>query len=166
MSVAEPVNSPPSVSITSPRASAEFVEGANISISAAAADGDGTIARVDFYVGTQFIGATATSPYVVLWNQVPAGNYTLTAIATDNSGARTTSAPVSIRVLRSRTGKSTGSKGGGKKTSGALTQSTSSTSPDLSPGVSTIPVVSANPPGGASASTRGRRRTKMSRLIQ
>jgi len=37
-------------------------------------------------------------PYTYHWENVPVGTYTITAVATDNWGAHTTSAPVTIRV--------------------------------------------------------------------
>ena len=44
------------------------------------------------------LGTDTTSPYSNTWNNVAAGSYTLTAKATDNGGAITTSAPVNITV--------------------------------------------------------------------
>ena len=37
-------------------------------------------------------------PYSNSWSNVPAGNYSITAVATDNNGKTTTSAPVAISV--------------------------------------------------------------------
>ena len=39
-----------------------------------------------------------TSPYSLSWSNSAPGTYTLTAVATDNQGATTTSLPVSITV--------------------------------------------------------------------
>ena len=39
-----------------------------------------------------------TLPFSLVWSNVPAGSYTLTAQATDNLGASAISAPVDIRV--------------------------------------------------------------------
>ena len=74
--------------------------GSNITLTATAADSDGTVSKVDFYrSGTTLIGTVATSPYSIVWNNVPAGSYALTAKATDNKGATTTSSPaVNITV--------------------------------------------------------------------
>lgn len=47
--------------------------------------------------GGTFSSATA-SPYSFTWSDVPAGTYSLTAIARDDDGAATTSAAVSITV--------------------------------------------------------------------
>ena len=92
------VNAPPTVSITSPTNGASFTAPANITITANASDSDGSISRVDFYQGTTLIGTATTSPYTISWNNVVAGGYTITARATDNLGASTTSNPISITV--------------------------------------------------------------------
>jgi len=91
-------NQPPTVSITSPANNATFNAPASITISAAASDADGTISKVDFYNGTTLLGTSTTSPYSFNWNNVVAGTYSLTAKATDNSGAVTGSTSVSITV--------------------------------------------------------------------
>jgi uncharacterized protein (DUF2141 family) len=91
-------NAPPTVSITSPANNATFAAPASIGITASAADSDGAIAKVDFYNGTTLLGTATTSPYSFTWNNVSSGTYTLTAIATDNGGATTTSSPVSVTV--------------------------------------------------------------------
>ena len=91
-------NTAPTVSVTSPVEGATFIAPATITVTANASDSDGTIAQVDFCAGTTLIGATTTAPYTVTWNNVAAGSYTLTAAATDNLGATTSSAAVHITV--------------------------------------------------------------------
>jgi hypothetical protein len=91
-------NTAPTVSITSPASGATFAAPASLTVTAAAADADGTITSVAFYAGSTAIGTATTSPYSVPWTGVEAGSYTLTAVATDNLGAATTSEPVSITV--------------------------------------------------------------------
>jgi hypothetical protein len=61
-------------------------------------DSDGSIARVEFYQGTTLIGSVANAPYTYAWADVAAGTYTITATATDNLGAATTSSPATITV--------------------------------------------------------------------
>jgi beta-glucanase (GH16 family) len=89
---------PPTVSITSPSNNATYTELANITITANAADTDGTISKVEFYNGATLIGTATSSPYTINWNNVVAGNYSLTAKATDNSTLSTTSFEVKISV--------------------------------------------------------------------
>jgi regulation of enolase protein 1 (concanavalin A-like superfamily) len=91
-------NQPPSVAITSPTGGSTFTAGTNVTVTAAAADSDGTLSRVDFFVGTTQIGSDTTGPYSVTWSSVAAGTYTLTAKAVDSDGASTTSAAVSVQV--------------------------------------------------------------------
>ena len=93
-----PGNIPPTVSITSPAAGASLTAPATITIQATAADADGSVTKVDFFNGSTLLGTATASPYSFTWNNVAAGTYTLTAVATDNGGATTTSAAVNISV--------------------------------------------------------------------
>lgn len=90
-------NAPPIVSITSPSNGASFTAPANITIDATASDG-GTVTKVEFFQGSAKLGEDTTAPYSFLWSGVAGGSYTLTAKATDNAGATTTSSPVTITV--------------------------------------------------------------------
>ena len=92
------VNASPAVSITAPANNAVYLAPANITVSATAADADGSVTRVDFYQGTSLIGGASAAPFSISWTNVAAGSYSLTALATDNAGAATTSSPVTVRV--------------------------------------------------------------------
>jgi hypothetical protein len=98
VTVNPPPNVPPTVGLTSPVNNATFTSPANIAMSAAAFDTDGTIIKVDFFGGTTLLGTVATSPYTLTWSAVPTGTYNLTAKATDNLGAVTTSSPITLIV--------------------------------------------------------------------
>ncbi|MFN2511841.1 MAG: FG-GAP-like repeat-containing protein [Pyrinomonadaceae bacterium] len=89
---------PPVVGITSPTNGAVFTAPVNITINADASDGDGTVIKVEFFAGDAKLGEDTTAPYSFAWNGVAGGNYSLTAVATDNTGASTTSNPVNITV--------------------------------------------------------------------
>ena len=91
-------NQNPTVSVTSPANNATFSSSANIDITATAADADGTVSKVDFYNGATLLGTDITSPYAYTWNNVAAGNYVITAKATDNANAVTTSSTVNVVV--------------------------------------------------------------------
>jgi autotransporter-associated beta strand protein len=91
-------NQPPTVSITSPANNAGYTTPATITINATASDSDGTVTSVDFYQDTTLLATDTNAPYSYTWNSVPAGGYTLTAKATDNSGASTVSTPVNVDV--------------------------------------------------------------------
>ena len=92
------VNAPPSVTITSPANNAVYPAPANITLVASAADADGNVARVDFYQGTSLIGGASAAPFSISWTNVAAGTYSVTALATDNTGASTASSSVTLRV--------------------------------------------------------------------
>ncbi|KAA5538846.1 Ig-like domain-containing protein, partial [Adhaeribacter rhizoryzae] len=89
---------PPTVAITSPATGASFMAPASITIAANATDADGTISKVEFFNGATKLGEDATEPYSYSWSNVAAGNYNLTAKATDNNGATTNSAVVAVTV--------------------------------------------------------------------
>ena len=98
---------PPTVSLTAPADNSSAIAPANITLSANANDIDGTIAKVDFYAATTdttgnttntLIGTATSTPYSYAWSNVAVGKYTITAVATDNYGAQTASAPVTITV--------------------------------------------------------------------
>jgi hypothetical protein len=91
-------NTPPAVSITNPFDGAVFALPASITIEATAADADGSVQNVAFYANGVLLGVDATAPYGVTWSNVPSGTYTLTAVATDNRGLATASAPVHVTV--------------------------------------------------------------------
>ena len=91
-------NVPPTVSITSPANGATFTAPASVTINATASDSDGTVSKVDFYQGATLLGTDTSSPYSYSWTSVAAGSYSLTAKATDNLGAVTTSTAVGITV--------------------------------------------------------------------
>ncbi|CAL2105422.1 chitinase [Tenacibaculum sp. 190524A02b] len=91
-------NTPPSVNITSPVNNATFTAGQTVTITADASDSDGTITKVEFFNGSTKLGEDTTSPYEYSWQNVSEGSYTITAKATDNDIASTTSSSVSITV--------------------------------------------------------------------
>src|SRR2546430_872826 len=89
----------PSVSLTNPANGAYFlVSPTNILLQASASDSDGTITNVAFYNGTNLLGNVTASPYNFTWNNVNGSNYVLTAQASDNRGAVSTSSVVNITV--------------------------------------------------------------------
>jgi hypothetical protein len=92
-----PGNVKPTVSITAPAAGSHSITGDVVAISADAADADGSVASVQFFVDGISVGTDVTAPYSVNYTGV-AGNHAITAVATDNSGATTTSAAVNVSV--------------------------------------------------------------------
>jgi hypothetical protein len=92
------VNTPPSVSLTSPSAGQTFVSGASVTIQAVASDSDGVVAMVDFFDGTSKIGSVGQAPWQITWSGFVVGTHAISAVATDNQGATTASASVTINV--------------------------------------------------------------------
>jgi hypothetical protein len=90
-------NTPPTVSITAPASAASYTVGGVVDIAATAADADGTVDSVEFFIDGIKIGKDVSSPYT-LGVTSAVGTHTLTAVATDNTGAHTTSAAVSFTV--------------------------------------------------------------------
>ncbi|HVI49033.1 MAG TPA: Ig-like domain-containing protein [Chitinophaga sp.] len=94
-------NQPPVVNITVPTSGTSYTAPANINIQATATDSDGSVAKVEFFNGSTSLAVVNAAPYNYAWNNVGAGSYTITAVATDDKGATTTSAPVNISVTTS-----------------------------------------------------------------
>lgn len=87
-------NAAPTVSLTAP---ASANAGDSVAISAAAADSDGTIARVEFRLDGALLSTDTSAPYSASWSAT-AGSHILTAVATDDAGASTESAATNIVV--------------------------------------------------------------------
>ena len=97
-----PFSDPVSVTLTSPSDGSAFILPTSINLTADASSITGTITRVDFFYGsTNLIGSDTTAPYTYTWTNVVAGSYSLTAQATDNSGATGISKASGIQVLAS-----------------------------------------------------------------
>ncbi len=88
----------PTISITTPSTGASFITGDPVSIAATAADADGTVASVEFFVDAVSVGVDATAPFTAIYTSA-VGSHSLTAKATDNQGGQTTSAAVAINVV-------------------------------------------------------------------
>ncbi|HMG72788.1 MAG TPA: Ig-like domain-containing protein [Pyrinomonadaceae bacterium] len=91
------INAPPTVRITSPT-NGTLLHATSISISASAADSDGSVSKVEFFQGSVKLGQVLSAPFDLIWNNVAGGSYSLTAVASDNSGNSTVSTPISITV--------------------------------------------------------------------
>jgi hypothetical protein len=88
------INSAPTITLATPTVSGNAP--ATVNLSATAADVDGSIIKVEFFNGATLLNTDLSSPYSFSWTNVAAGTYSITAKATDNLNAVTTS---SIRVV-------------------------------------------------------------------
>ena len=93
-------NIAPTITLIAPTNGASFIAPATVNLAATATDSDGTIAKVEFFNGATKLGEDLTSPYTFGWTRSNAesGTFSITAVATDNSGVTATSAAVSITV--------------------------------------------------------------------
>ena len=98
VTVAPPPNQPPTVTLSTPLTGTTLDLGVPATVSATAGDLDGSVVTVEFFDGASSIGTDASEPYSVTWTPATTGVRTLTARATDDSGAVTTSSPVGIVV--------------------------------------------------------------------
>jgi hypothetical protein len=92
----------PVVSVTSPGAGQIFAPGSAITLAASPVTGSGTVTSVSFYESTSaandvLIGSSSQSPFSVQWANVPAGSYSITAVAS-NGKESITSYPVAVTV--------------------------------------------------------------------
>jgi glucose/arabinose dehydrogenase len=91
-----PVNRPPSVTFFAP---AEATVGAPITLTATANDSDGSVAQVEFFDGAQLLGSASNAPFSITWTPAAGGTRSLTARATDNLSAQSTSNAVAVDVM-------------------------------------------------------------------
>ena len=97
-------NIPPSVTITNPADSSVFGNTATVSVQMSASDTDGSVTNVQLFNGTNLLRNFTAAPYTFSGTSIGGsftlGTNTLTAIARDNLGAATTSAPVRVVIAR------------------------------------------------------------------
>jgi hypothetical protein len=113
-----PTNVPPAVRIDSPTNGATFFAPVDILIFATGSASSG-VAAIEFFADGQDVGPgtledcvtpaggcvgctppVLTCTYSLVWSNAPIGIHGLTAVATDNGGLSTTSAPVNFTVLQ------------------------------------------------------------------
>jgi probable HAF family extracellular repeat protein len=87
----------PTVRISIPRPESMYREPALILVEAQASAESG-LRRVVFHANGKAIGTDTESPYDVMWTNVPAGEYVLTATAVDQDGGVRRSGGVRVRV--------------------------------------------------------------------
>ncbi len=93
-----PTNQAPTVALTAPGSAVSVEEGTAVTLSANAADADGTVAKVEFFDGTTKIGEATVAPFQFVWNGAAVGVHQITAVATDDDDTVATSAQVSVTV--------------------------------------------------------------------
>src|SRR5688500_1094097 len=69
-------NAPPTVTITSPANNATINRSSGTTIRATASDSDGTVVKVEFYIGSTLLGTDTSAPYSFFWRPTARGNFT------------------------------------------------------------------------------------------
>jgi hypothetical protein len=105
-----PPNVPFLVYLWYPTNGQTYIAPATIAVHATVVDSN-VVSTVQYFSGFTSIGivtngsgvlltnTSQANPFLLLWSNVPPGNYTLTAVATDHAGLMATSPPVTIHVL-------------------------------------------------------------------
>jgi glucose/arabinose dehydrogenase/type 1 glutamine amidotransferase len=92
-------NSPPTVALTAPPAQAVFSTDTLIQFAATASDPGGSVAKVDYFENGNLLATASNAPYKFIWTNPPAGNYLISARATDNVGNSSLSQSRTIKVI-------------------------------------------------------------------
>lgn len=95
---------PPTITLTSPNGSERLTAGDSLLITANAADSDGSINQVEFYVDNTLVATDTAEPFQHVWT-AESGAHSFKAKATDNDDQSTVSQEVGLTV-------SSGSSGG------------------------------------------------------
>lgn len=94
-----PNNQPPTISLITPANPSVYEAGTDITFTADARDADGQVVRVEYFINNVKVGEAATAPYAFTTRLSANPSYTVTARATDNDGASTTSTVARITVV-------------------------------------------------------------------
>jgi len=88
-------NDAPSVAITSPADNSSVAAHSDLTVTADATDDD-MVEKVNFYANDHLLGSVTTSPYSLVWSNVPPGHFALFARAVDQFGKSSLSAAVHV----------------------------------------------------------------------
>ncbi|MSU50675.1 MAG: hypothetical protein EXS37_16575, partial [Opitutus sp.] len=132
-------NSLPTISLTAPVAGGLVTIGSNVALSATATAGSvGTIAQVQFLVGTTIVGADTTAPYSVTWVPSSAGSFSITARVIDSLGNTVTSSAVTVTATSATSVTLTAPANNSTATVGTATTVTASPSASLGNTVTSV----------------------------
>ena len=95
-------NQSPFVRIKSPDKGKVFKKSESIILEAEASDSDGTISKIEFMIGDKVIAVLTEAPWIFNWQNADAGQFLVTAIATDNLGAVSQSSEVDFTVYEEK----------------------------------------------------------------
>jgi hypothetical protein len=90
------VNQLPAVNISTPGNTRSFIAPATVTLTADATDADGTVIKVEYFNGIIKIGESHSAPYQVQFECTTAGEFDITAVATDNLNGVTSSTVLKV----------------------------------------------------------------------
>ncbi len=99
---ASAINLAPAITISSPLTNVSIQAPASITLTATASDPDGSITKVEYFLGGVKIGESLDPPFSFTFKCDTTGTFEITAIAYDNLNATTTSTPVIISFSAKR----------------------------------------------------------------
>lgn len=85
-------------SIITPKADQQITAGDELIIAAGVSATDDEIKQVEFFNGSKHLATVTKAPYTYTWDKVPAGEHSLTIVATGSKNRTATSEPVRLRV--------------------------------------------------------------------
>ena len=98
VSITVKANLAPTVALTQPTNGTVLISPTSVALEAEAADGDGTVSQVEFFVDDTSIGTDTSSPYSIVWAAPTPGSHVLKAVATDDQNVSVTSVPVNLTI--------------------------------------------------------------------
>jgi 5'-nucleotidase / UDP-sugar diphosphatase len=93
-------NLAPTIAITAPAEATVGSAPFTVAFRVSAADADGSVRSVEYFAGATKLGTSTNAPFSFSFANAPVGPHVLRAVAFDNLGLSSTSAPVNIRVTR------------------------------------------------------------------
>lgn len=98
-------NQLPSITLTAPEDGGSATVNTAVLLSATAADPDGSVESVEFFVNGESVGSPDRSaPYEMNWTPTAAGTYTISAKVTDSAGGTMTTPAISVTASPATTG--------------------------------------------------------------
>jgi len=95
-------NPPPSITVVAPARDASYAASASVTVAAKATTMHNPLGQVEFFANGKSLGSLNSSVdapvYALTTTGISEGRYTLTVVASDASGLRSTSAPVNITI--------------------------------------------------------------------
>ncbi|MGV3774567.1 MAG: glycoside hydrolase family 9 protein, partial [Verrucomicrobiales bacterium] len=89
----------PNIHFVSPQPGTTHQANDSMELEVATDDPDGTISKVEYFLESEKLCEQTLAPFRFIWTNVPAGQYSVQAVATDNSGGKSAPAFVSMTAV-------------------------------------------------------------------